>query len=107
MDWLIRNPLASMAGPEFLVLYGVVIAATLLWCWWRARAADPTSAQSPPPVPSSPDPYQFAYLRGGENEVTRVAVLTLLQRRYLPVVPDERGLPKILVGRRPQQLERA
>jgi hypothetical protein len=56
MDWLVHNPLANLPGPAFLVLYGVVIAATLLWCWWRARAADPTTAQSPPPLPAPPDP---------------------------------------------------
>jgi uncharacterized protein (TIGR04222 family) len=91
MDWLVHNSLANMQGPAFLVLYGVVIAATLLWCWWQARAADPTTAQSPPSVPSHPDPYEIAYLRGGENEVTRVAVFTLLQRGYLQRAPAPRS----------------
>jgi uncharacterized protein (TIGR04222 family) len=105
MDWLVHNPIADLSGPEFLVLYGVVIAATLLWCWWQVRASDPTTGQAPPTVPATPpDPYEIAYLRGGENEVTRVAVFSLLQREYLHAVPVRRGL----FGRRgTQQLEHA
>jgi uncharacterized protein (TIGR04222 family) len=105
MDWLVHNPIADLSGPEFLVLYGVVIAATLLWCWWQVRASDPTTGQAPPPVPASPpDPYALAYLRGGENEVTRVAVFSLLQRGYLQAVPVAGGLFR---RRRAQQLEHA
>ena len=33
MDWLTDNPIANMYGPQFLLLYGVVIVVTLVVCW--------------------------------------------------------------------------
>ena len=36
-------------------------------------------------MPSHPDPYEIAYLRGGENEVTRVTVFSLIQQGYLQI----------------------
>lgn len=33
MEWLTDNPIANMYGPQFLLLYGVVIVVTLVACW--------------------------------------------------------------------------
>ena len=30
MNWLMQNAIATMAGPQFLLLFAVVVAATLL-----------------------------------------------------------------------------
>jgi uncharacterized protein (TIGR04222 family) len=83
MDWLVRNPIADMYGPHFLLLYAAVSALTLILCRRALRSADPTRWMVPPPVPPHPDPYELAYLRGGENELVRVVVLGLIQRGYL------------------------
>lgn len=83
MEWLIHNPIADMYGPRFLLLYGGVIALTLVTCWWLLRQRDATASLRPPLIPSQPDPLEIAYLRGGENEVTRVIIFDLLQRNYL------------------------
>lgn len=91
MGWLMHNPIADMYGPTFLLFYGCVIVATLVACWWAIRAADPTVSQLPLPLPSNPDPYDIAYLRGGANEVIRLAVFNLMQRGYLKVQERERG----------------
>lgn len=85
MTWLMDNPIANMYGPRFLFFYGCVIAATLAWCWWRLRASDPTTDMRPIPLRSNPDPYEIAYLRGGENEMTRLAIFDLVQRGYLEI----------------------
>ena len=82
MDWM-NNPIANMYGPHFLLFYGVVIVLTLVGCWWTLRRRDLTGVLPVPPVPSEPDPYEIAYLRGGEEEVTRVVMLSLTQRGYL------------------------
>lgn len=82
MTWL-DNPVANMYGPQFLLLYLAVAVVTLGGLWVLLRHADPTAGEPAPPVPSEPDPYATAYLRGGLGEVTRVAVFELLQRGYL------------------------
>ncbi len=83
MNWLLHNPIADMPGPRFLLFYAMVIVLTVVGCWLARRSSDPTTTLAPPPVPPNPDPYEVAYLRGGENEVTRVAILSLIQRGYL------------------------
>ena len=84
MDWLRENPIGNMAGPDFLAFYLVVIAATLCACAWRiARSQHPTPQI--PEIPFYPDPYEIAYLRGGANEVFRLALFSLFQRGYLEI----------------------
>jgi uncharacterized protein (TIGR04222 family) len=85
MNWLFQNFIADMYGPHFLLLYGSVIVATLIGVRWGIRSADATASLPPPPLRSNPDPYELAYLRGGENEVTRLAIFSLIQRGYLKV----------------------
>lgn len=83
MNWLTQNGLATMPGPRFLALYACVIAIVFIWSVRKARRADPTREMEPMPIPSQPDPYEIAYLRGGENEVLRLVIFTLVQRGYL------------------------
>jgi uncharacterized protein (TIGR04222 family) len=83
MDWLIDNPIAKMYGPHFLIFYSIVVAITLYISWRRVRNADWTATTSLPPIPSTFDPYELAYLRGGENEVTRATIFALLQKEFL------------------------
>ena len=54
MDWLMHNPIGEMYGPHFLLLYGGVIAVTLLVCWWGVRSRDPTADLPALPVPEKP-----------------------------------------------------
>src|ERR1051325_1058739 len=86
MDWLTHNFIADMYGPHFLVFYACVIGVTTMICWWRMRLLDPTTPSNPPPVPVEPDSYELAYLRGGEREVARVVILSLIQRGYVWVM---------------------
>jgi len=85
MDWFTHNFIADMYGPQFLVFYGIVIIVTLAACWWATRNYDPTSSLPPPQIPAEPDPYEMACLRGGENEVARLVIFSLIQRGYLQI----------------------
>lgn len=76
MEWI-----ASMPGPTFLGLYAVVIVITLIGAWLVIRS-DPDDGLEPL-VPAYPDPYEVAYLRGGEPEVGRLAVIDLTDSGYL------------------------
>src|SRR5262245_4002876 len=77
------NPF-ELRGPEFLLFYFcfslvVIIAIAVL----RRRAES-----GPAPKIDLGDPYLIAYLRGGENEALRVAVVSLVDRGML-VMDDQ------------------
>lgn len=83
MDWLIENPLANMYGPTFLLVYAVLIVFLIVIHRYRLKALDWTAKMPLPQIPASPDPYEIAYLRGGENEVARSVIFALTQRGFL------------------------
>jgi len=83
MPWLLENPIGSMWGPAFLAFYFMAFCMALAVCWLFRSSLDPTLESTPLPVPVDPDPYQIAYLRGGEGEVLRLATVDLYQRDLL------------------------
>jgi uncharacterized protein (TIGR04222 family) len=85
MNWFVDNPIANLYGPHFLILYGMVIGLVLTTCWWKLRGLDPTRNLPPLDAASYCDPYEIAYLRGGENELIRVVIFDLIQRGYLQI----------------------
>ena len=92
MDWVWNNPLGTMYGPYFLVLYGAVAVGLLLFYAWLIRRADTTDTLPPLTPPADVDPYEMAYLRGGENEAVRLVVFELMQRGYLQIVEEKTGI---------------
>ena len=83
MDWLIENPIATMDGPAFLSFYAIVIAITMGFCADKINRS--RQGQEIPLTPLHPDPYEIAYLRGGANEVFRLALFSLFQRGWLEI----------------------
>ncbi len=77
------NPITELTAGEFLLFYAILIAATALLCRWWSCLSDPTNPIPVPAVPSTPDHYEIAYLRGAEGEVMKVVIAGLYQRRYL------------------------
>ncbi|MEZ5392708.1 MAG: TIGR04222 domain-containing membrane protein [Bryobacterales bacterium] len=77
MDWI-----ANMPGPQFLGLYASLIAVALAGAYFAMRAS-PQGDGLQPVVPSSPDPYEMAYLRGGEMEVSKLALIELARGGYI------------------------
>ena len=45
------------------------------------------------------DPYEVAYLRGGRNELARVVMISLVERRYLELYTPDRGVLRSFTGR--------
>lgn len=104
MNWLMHNAIADMYGPYFLLVYGGVIVAIVVVCYQSVRSLDRTADLDAPRVTGKLDPYEIAYLRGGENEVTRVAIASLIQRGLLRITEKTRWLAttkEISRGRRP------
>ncbi len=80
MDILFDNPLANLYGPYFLVLYAIVIVATLIVLAIAKRVADRSDRLPVPAIPQALDPYETAYLRGGSNEMIRAVLFGLRQK---------------------------
>src|SRR5688572_28745437 len=72
------NPF-NLPGPEFLLLYFCFsLVAVIAMVVLRNRAESGGA-----PKMDLADPYLIAYLRGGENETLRVAVISILDRGML------------------------
>src|SRR6185295_16874913 len=67
------NPF-DLPGPEFLLFYIILAVAVITALALLRRAAESDSA----PQVDLGDPYLIAYLRGGENEAPRVALVSLI-----------------------------
>jgi uncharacterized protein (TIGR04222 family) len=85
MNWLLHNAVADLYGPYFLLFYAAAIVALIVACYRSVRSLDRTNDLEPPEIPAKLDPYEIAYLRGGKNEVTRVAIASLIQRGLLQI----------------------
>jgi uncharacterized protein (TIGR04222 family) len=87
MDWLTHNAIAEIPGPQLLGGYCLVAAVVIAAAYGIVRWFDRSSSREPPQVPSTLDPYELAYLRGGKNEVIRTALYALHQLGLIEVVP--------------------
>jgi uncharacterized protein (TIGR04222 family) len=88
-----------MPGPVFLGLYAIVVAVTLYLCWRAVSRRDESGTLPPLDLPTDPDPYELAYLRGGANEVLRLLVFSLIQRGYIEIHE-----PGGILGKKPPQI---
>lgn len=72
------NPF-DLRGPEFLIFYFVFSVAVMVALHRYRQAVE----SGPPPRIDLADPYLIAYLRAGESEAARVALLSLVDRGLL------------------------
>jgi uncharacterized protein (TIGR04222 family) len=71
----------DLSGPEFLILYFCLSVIVILAVRHYRHGAE----SGPAPKMELSDPYLIAYLRGGDNEVLRLGVITLIDRGLLIV----------------------
>lgn len=90
------NPF-GWSGPRFLLFY-LVFAAVLILVLHLVRRAAWSSREGAGRL-NLTDPYEIAYLRGGQNEAIRVAVIGLIERGLLEV-RDQIELVITLEGKR-------
>lgn len=99
MEFLLDNPLATMFGPYFLVFYGVGVAALIAALAIVKRQSDQTDRLPTPAVPLQIDPFEVAYLRGGENEMARAVVFALYKKGF--IVIDTAGKSSVIGAVKP------
>ena len=78
------NPF-DLTGPSFLFFYFIFSIVVILGfiLYRNHRELKPNT-----PFPKLNDPYKIAFLRGGKNEALRVALVSLIDRKFLAVATD-------------------
>jgi len=71
----------DLRGPEFLVFYIILGALAIALLFLVSQHIDPVGTVK---VDMS-DPYLIAFLRGGKDELVRVATISLVHRKLLQV----------------------
>ena len=79
------NPF-DLAGPQFLLFYGVFGALVLAMVRTARRSFESGGADSP----LIQDYLEIAYLRGGPSEALKVAAMSLIDRGLIEIVDDGR-----------------
>ncbi|MFN9437252.1 MAG: TIGR04222 domain-containing membrane protein, partial [Planctomycetota bacterium] len=97
MRWLFENPLANMPGPAFLGLFGALLAGAVVILRVMAARIEEGDDSRPLPIPPDIDPYQIAFLRGGDTEVIRTALVDLVEQGRIIQV-EKTGFGKILAN---------
>lgn len=80
------NPF-NFTGPEFLLFYIALIVITIVVVR-RLRLRNELRETPQTDTPWN-DPYRIAFLRGGKNELVRVAIVSLVDRGLLAVQDDK------------------
>jgi uncharacterized protein (TIGR04222 family) len=85
MDILFNNPIANMSGPIFLAVFIGLLFLASVGFWLIKSSFDWTSKMPVPNIPHEIDPFEIAFLRGGENELIRSVVFSLSKKGFLKV----------------------
>lgn len=72
-----------MVGPLFLAIYAAIFAVFFTVCLIVRAQIDRDDSEKRLVPDVDPDPYQIAYLRGGTNEVLRLATFELFAKEAL------------------------
>jgi uncharacterized protein (TIGR04222 family) len=78
------NPITDFNAREFLTFYALFILVVWMVRSWFDWQSDQTLDDTWTP-PGAVNPYDVAYLRGGANELARVAIVGLAERGFLDV----------------------
>lgn len=93
IDWL-----GNMRGPDFLFLYAAVFVALWLLTSLRLRRVDQSLKLGRHKLPTQPDPYELAFLRGGNPEVAQLALYRLAQRGLITLNGHHPASPELLAA---------
>lgn len=101
MDFLFDNPIANMQGQVFLVIYGAIIFVLAIAFYLLKSKFDWTDKQPAPLISQTPDPYEIAYLRGGENELARSLIFSLTNKGFLQITNEGKKSYIVLTQNQP------
>ena len=75
------DPIGSMSGPTFLIFYTILFVVGMMALRRRVKSLNAEANARPSlRMPEKLDPYKVAFLRGGDSEVLRAAMVDLVDR---------------------------
>ncbi|MFM7930736.1 MAG: TIGR04222 domain-containing membrane protein, partial [Pirellula sp.] len=86
--WLL-DPIVHLAGVPFLLFFSTLVITALVAVWVlleRTRRSDLPNLR----IPDQLDPYQIAYLRGGDSEVIRTAMVEMVEHGWIVQDPTQK-----------------
>ena len=86
--WLL-DPIIHLSGPTFMWFFCFLATLTLLAVWvlvQYTRRSDLPDMR----IPDQLDPFKIAYLRGGDSEVIRTAMVELVEQGWIIQDPTEK-----------------
>jgi uncharacterized protein (TIGR04222 family) len=91
MNDFFENPLARMDGPFFLAFYALLTFLVIYFLRYKSgRLINMEEAAGDLQIPLQPDPFEIAYLKGGEKQVLLLAIYSLINRGYLNVLTNDK-----------------
>jgi uncharacterized protein (TIGR04222 family) len=91
MDYFFENPLTRMYGPFFLAFYALVTFLVIYFLRYKSgRLINTGEAIRDLQIPLQPDPFEIAYLKGGEKQVLLLVIYSLINRGYLHVSTNDK-----------------
>jgi uncharacterized protein (TIGR04222 family) len=90
MEFLFDNLIANMQGTTFLAIYLGIAFFSVVVFYFVKISIDWTTKLPTPVIPHEIDPFEIAYLRGGENELTRSVVFSLTKKGFLAISNEDK-----------------
>ena len=73
------DPIGSMNGPTFLIFYTILFVVGMMALRRRVKSLNAEANARPSlRMPEKIDPYKVVFLRGGDSEVLRAAMVDLV-----------------------------
>jgi uncharacterized protein (TIGR04222 family) len=84
-DLLMTSIFSGIDGPDFLFFYSYFAAMTLVMCGWYVYRKDGTRSMDSLAPPAQVDPFEAAYLAGGQDRLAMAATVGLLECGHIKI----------------------
>jgi len=88
VSFIFENALATLDAGIYLGVYTLGVAGLAAGAYLRRERSDETLGMRLPPIPDELDPYELAYLAGGEEELARLVVFDMARRGWLSMFDE-------------------
>ena len=70
---------------SFLIVYALFVVGSVIGLFYFRSSMDKSDGLATPSIPTNPDPFEIAYLRGGINELARTVIFSLREKGLVEI----------------------